>query len=162
MLFRRLVAACLAAGLISGTVLAQAAGSAAPRVRVTSAGQRISGRLVAVDANDVTIRRDGRLDPIRIPLSSLTMAEVSRGRRSRGPAWALGVAVGVIAGVGSAILIGLSNRDRGICAGCAQMMVVGPAVGVGSGLMTVHVLRSERWQSVPLVSLASLVARATP
>jgi hypothetical protein len=70
MLFRRLVAVCLAAGLISGTVLAQAAGSAAPRVRVTSAGQRISGRLVAVDANDVTIRREGKLDPIRIPLSS--------------------------------------------------------------------------------------------
>lgn len=160
--FRKLVTGCLAIGLLSGTVLAQAAGSAAPRVRVTSAGQRIGGSLLAVDANGVTIRQDGKRDPIRIPLSSLTSAEVSRGRGWRGRSWALGVTVGVVAGIGSAILVGRSGRDRGFCAACAEAMMVGPAVGAGSGLITGYALRSERWQSVPLASLAGVVAPAAP
>lgn len=160
--FRGVVTGCLAIGLIPGTVLAQTSGSAASRVRVTSAGQRISGSLLAVDASEVTIRQDGKRDPIRIALASLTSAEVSRGKGPRGRAWAIGVTVGVAAGIGSAILIARSGRDRGICAACAEAIIVGPTLGVGSGLLTAHALQAERWQSVPPASLASLVAPTVP
>jgi hypothetical protein len=80
---KRIMALVAAVALASGTLMAQTGGST-PRVRVTRAdGKRISGRLITIDVDALTLLPDGNGDPVRIPLASISAAEVSEGKRSR-------------------------------------------------------------------------------
>jgi hypothetical protein len=156
-MLKRFVAAIVTLALASGTLMAQTAGSVDPRVRVTEAGTRITGRLMTIDAQVLTLMPDGNRDPVRIPLSSISAADVSAGRRSRAFADLAGVGVGLAAiGVAGASCGGSRNVNDRSEAACEKALLIGLTVGVASGITVAHLIGRERWRAVPLTSLASL------
>jgi hypothetical protein len=159
-MLKRIVAWVAVLTLTFTTVTAQTAGSVTPRVRVTSAGTRITGRLTTVDVDAVTLLPDGNGDPIRIPLSSISRAEVSEGHRPRGIAELEGVGVGV------GVLFGFAILEWGACGlSCSSSadnaaLAGGIAAGIASGIAFAHRNRRELWRRVPIGSLASVVTPA--
>jgi hypothetical protein len=153
--------AAVAFMLSSGTLTAQTVTS---RVRVT-AGKRIHGRLVSVDGDALTLMPDGRRDPIRIPLSSISAAEVSEGKRSRAVADFAGVGIGFGAGLLTGVIAGHiaeSNcRNDPSChdflPGLGGFAIGFPVGGIATGILAAHLIGRERWRSVPVASLRSLV-----
>jgi hypothetical protein len=149
--------ALVAVTLACTTVLAQTPGSVAPRVRITYDARRVSGRLMAVDSDALTLVPDGGRDSVRVPLSSVSDAEVSEGKRSRVAADVAGIGVGFGAGFGT-ILVGLASC--GGLFGCSTSagnasVIVGVASGIASGIAVAHRIGRERWRTVPVASLAT-------
>jgi hypothetical protein len=170
-MLKRIVAWVAVLTLTVTPVMAQTPGSVTPRVRVTSAGTRISGRLITVDSDALTITPNGKHDPVRIALSSISTAEVSEGKRSRVGADLAGVGIGF----GAAFLtVVIATEINGNCQSFLSNCVgsYGPppgqtlatlAMGVGAGVVVAHLIGRERWRTVPLGSLASLITPvATP
>jgi hypothetical protein len=145
--------------LSSETLTAQTVTS---RVRVT-AGKRITGRLVSVDGDALTLMPDGSRDPMRIPLSSISAAEVSEGKRSRAVADLAGVGIGFGAGLLTGLIadnIATSNcRNDPSChnvvPGLGGFVAGFPVGGVATGILAAHLIGRERWRSVPVASLPS-------
>jgi hypothetical protein len=154
------VASVVAFMLSSGILTAQTVPS---RVRVT-AGKRITGRLVSVDGDALTLTPDNSRAPLRLPLSSITAAEVSEGKRSRAVADLAGVGIGFGAGlltgwIASGIAITNCRADpscHSFLPGLGGFAVGFPVGGVVTGIWAAHLLGRERWRSVPVASLPSL------
>jgi hypothetical protein len=142
------VALVAAVALTSGTVVAQTSGSVATRVRVTRDSNHIAGRLIMVDGDALTLVPDGTRDPVRIPLSSISAAEVSEGQRSQVVAELAGAGVGVGAGFVVFML--------GVNANAGKAIIGALALGIASDKGIAHLIGRERWRSVPITSLASL------
>jgi hypothetical protein len=156
MLFRKFAAVIAAIAVASGTLMAQTSGSTPPRMRLTLAGKYISGRLTAVDVDALTLLPDGKGDPIRIQLSSISSAEISAGKRSRAGANLAGVGVGV--GVWFGALIYGVHSCGGIFSCSNSAASTWLVVGIASGIAVAHRIRRERWRPVPLTSLTGLAA----
>jgi hypothetical protein len=145
----------------SRPLLAQSSGAAEPRVRVMSGAARISGRLIAVDADTLTIVSDAERDNIvKVPLSRITRAAISDGKRP----WPVAVLAGVGAGVGAGyfgFLVAVSGCAEAFVFGCSSSGIrTSRAVGVATGsvvgvTMTYHLVR-ERWRAVPVQTLREL------
>ena len=157
-MLKRIVALVAALTLTFTPVTAQTAGPVSPRVRVTSAGTRISGRLTTVDVDAVTLLPDGNGGPVRIPLSSISRAEVSEGHRPRGIAELEGVGVGVGVWFGT-FFLGFAACGGITCSNSASgaWFVGSVAAGIASGIAFAHRNRRELWRRVPVGSLASFV-----
>jgi hypothetical protein len=154
-MLKRVVALVAALALTFTPVMAQ---TVTPRVRVTSAGTRISGRLTTVDVDAVTLLPDGNGDPVRMPLSSISRAEVSEGHRPRGVAELEGVGVGVGVWFGT-LFLGFVACGGITCSNSASIasFVGSVAAGIASGIAFAHRNRRELWRKVPIGSLARLV-----
>jgi hypothetical protein len=157
----RFIVSVVAFMLLSGPLTAQTVTS---RVRVT-AGKRITGRLVAVDSEALTVVPDGSGNPMRIPLSSVSAAEVSEGKRSRTVADLAGVGIGFGAGLLTAVIAGhiaTSNcrsdpSCHDILPGLGAAVIGFPVGGVATGMLAAHLIGREHWRSVPVTLLPSLV-----
>ena len=157
----RSIALTLAAALLTpcATLGAQAVPlSPGARVRVTTPSEphaRQVGTLIAVGADSIHLRRDGRADSLSIPLAQVTAIELSQGQRTQGRR---GMGIGFLAGAGFGVLIGLADGDdppenfiqfsaaEKAMLGGAVLGAVGGVVGGVAGLAS----RTERWQRVPL------------
>jgi hypothetical protein len=138
--------------------------SVTPHVRISrQPGEHLTGRLLTIDADALTIMPDDQRAPVRIPLSSISTAEVSEGKRSRVIADLAVIGVGV----GASLLIGTivsSGNCRKNCrlespiAVALPTVVLGSLGGVASGFAIAHLIGRERWRKVPIASLASLVS----
>jgi hypothetical protein len=131
----------------STPLAAEEAGAA--RVRVTASDRRLSGDLVAVDETALLVRRDGRQEPDRIPLDSVTSIErqVRRGGKKRGLGLGLltGAAIGAVAGYAAGEDCGPDafvcfDRPTTAASGAVVFGVLGMAIGA-------LVAPGERWES---------------
>jgi hypothetical protein len=150
---KQFIAMIAAVALASGALMAQTIDPVVTRVRITHDGYRIAGRLMKVDRDAVTLVRDGTDDPVRIPLSSISAAEVSEGKRSR----AVAVLTGIGVGFGAMEATGLSACNIGD-GGCATVALL---IGIASGIAIARLIGHERWRRVPITSLPS-TASMTP
>jgi hypothetical protein len=160
-MLKRIVALVAVLTLTFPPVMAQ---TVTPRVRVTSAGTRISGRVATVDVDALTLLPDGNGDPIRIPLSSISRAEVSEGHRPRGVAELEGVGVGVGVWFGT-FFLGFAACGGAFSNKCSDSwlhawFVGSVAAGIASGIAFTHRNRRELWRRVPIGSIASLITPA--
>src|SRR4030095_14258814 len=82
-----------------------------PRVRLTApsvSGERLVGTVVASDEATLTLQRHDGEDTLQVPLQAITTIEVGRHRSRRGK----GAAIGALAGLGSAVAIGLASGEE--------------------------------------------------
>ncbi len=164
MLFRKFAAVIIAIAVASGALMAQTSGPTPPRLRLTLAGKHISGRLTVVDVDAVTLLPDGHRDPMRVPLSSISAAELSEGKRSRAVADLAGVGIGFGAGLLTALIAGhiaTSNCQHDpschdFLPGLGAAAVGFPVGGVATGMLVAHLIGREHWRPVPVGSLPSL------
>jgi hypothetical protein len=119
------------------------------RVRVTVSDRRLSGKLVAVDETALLLRRDGREEPDRIPLDSVTSLErqVRRGGKKRGLWLGLlsGAAIGAVAGYAAGDDCGRESfvcfdRPTTAASGAILFGVLGTAIGA-------IVAPGEKWEA---------------
>jgi hypothetical protein len=165
-LLKRFIALIAAVTFAPMNVAAQTPpGSVTPHVRISrQPGEHLTGRLLTIDANALTIMPDGQGAPVRIPLSSISTAEVSEGKRSRVIAdlAGIGVGVGVSVLIGTIVLSGnekVGPLESPIARGLPAV-VFGGLGGAASGFAIAHLIGRERWRQVPITSLVSLVTPA--
>jgi hypothetical protein len=102
---------------------------------------------------------------IHVPLSSVSEAAVSAGKRSR--------TIIVLAATGAAVgatifgfLLGLTYCGKALffCSDEAERNArrIGVVAGAAVGVAAAERLRSERWRSIPVASLRDLVTPAEP
>jgi hypothetical protein len=114
------------------------------RVRVTSAGVpggRVTGRLVGLDADKLTIL-DSREQQASLPIEQVVKLEKSVSRRSR---WPEGAVVGALAFLAATC----STYDCGDSDSVQGMVIVG-SVGAGLGALVGRLFHSEKWRDLPL------------
>ncbi|NIM49030.1 MAG: hypothetical protein GTO22_07195 [Gemmatimonadales bacterium] len=131
--------------------------------------ERSVGTLKAAPADTLLLELHGRVDPLAMPLSSVTKLEVQRGRKAA--TWT-GAGIGAVAGavVGAVIAVatfeepapcewfcfdfGPSDAGEAAVMGLAGGATLGFLVGLGVGAL----FKTDRWEEVPLdrlrVSLA--------
>ena len=147
-------------GLAAGAPVPQPLFEAGARVRVTwgpGEGRRATGRVLQDDGNTLVLTVDhGRRPPLRIEWLSVRQIEIPSGQR-RNPG--RGALVGALAlGIPLALLATYSCGMAGLgwepgdspptsAAGCAG---VGLATGTALGAAVGSVVRTDRWQRVPL------------
>lgn len=112
-------------------------------------GKRLTGTLLAQDAESVTIRAAGHAQPLRIPREALASMEVSRGRGSR----LTGALVGLGVGFALGFALGSSCDDSGsiidLC-GADFGLAVGAVIGLPGALIGLAVPPAERWEHVAI------------
>ncbi len=141
-----------AAGLLIPLASLEAQLQPGQRVRITAPHLGISkhsGILVAVDGDTLTV------DTLRVALMNVTRLEVHRGRKSHAR---MGAVVGAIAlgGFGAAFQPlsgsheGDCSRSDTICLGRGASAAIGAAVGGLFGAVVGALIKTERWEEVPL------------
>jgi hypothetical protein len=122
------------------------------RVRITSTAvqARPEGLVVALDESVVTLAADGG-SLVKIPLTSITVLEVSLGRKRN---WLKGAAIGAAAGLASGLFMKVDpdNCEGGVEAFCSRAealeinAVIFALLGAGIGAA----IKSDRWSIVTL------------
>jgi hypothetical protein len=123
---------------------------------------RMEGTFVAVSRDTFRLQTEMQVTPSTIPFTSISQLEVSRGRKSH---TLLGLAVGSLVGLGAGALAGgsvdcyaLGFRDDGVTCvliGAGAGLVAGSILGAVTGAL----IRTERWEEVPLEQVRLQVAR---
>ena len=124
------------------------------RVRVTAPSAspgRLEGTVVTLTGEDIVVDQRGG-DQVTIPLQSVTLLEVSRGRKSK---LLLGLGLGFVGGAGAGAAIipercGLDFPEAGCRAVGATVGAVGGAL---FGAIVGALIKTERWEEVPLDQL---------
>ncbi len=115
------------------------------RVRVSFDGERRSGTVVALESD--TLALQSRRGTLQLLIASVTRLEVSRGRKSFGAG--KGALVGLL--VGAALGAALDNRrDLGRYQALAEGATVGTLLGAVGGAL----IKTDRWEEVPLERLS--------
>ena len=128
------------------------------RIRVTAPAlgvDKLVGTSVEADATRIRVQADDQASPMTISLTDVTRLEVSQGQKSRVGRGAL-IGLGVGAGVGAVLGFVLGSEaciDSGsTCPGFGALVVGGGlgilGAGVGAGIGAL--IKSERWEEVPL------------
>ena len=113
------------------------------------------GVLDRLQADSLYVEQDRSENSAEIPLTDLTMFEVSRGRRNN---TVKGMAVGTAFGFGVGFLAGFLTCSDGACAvsGAEAGLIYG-GIGAGMGLLLGVAIGAatsgERWEVVPLMDL---------
>ncbi len=127
------------------------------RIRVTApvlGADKMVGMLVEVDASRLRVQADDQASPMTISLADMTRLEVSQGRKSNAlKGLGIGALIGAPIGVALGVAVSSESGDNQcyhnagcIAIGGAAVGVVGALVGLGIGAL----LKSERWEEVPL------------
>jgi len=123
-----------------------------------SANDWIIGSLLSLVVDTLMLKIEDQPHPSVLRLSSLTMLEVSRGRKSRSLAGAgIGFAVG--AGIGAFLIKGtsendLSDRDAALI-GAGLMAIPGTLIGAIVGASK----SGEKWETVNLDQIRSGISK---
>ncbi len=132
------------------------------RVRITAPGCGMHQRVTAFEEFG---GRKLLLTTATCPLDSVTMAEVSRGRKSRVlDGMAIGFVSGVVIGAGYGVtycVVGGCNVAYTVLVGGFGMLFGAPpglALGVLGGIVATLAVPGERWEEVPLDRLRVSVA----
>ena len=148
-------------GLVGGFLLLAALATAdetppleaGARVRVVvSSGQgRLTGGLLAVDNERLTLQIENEKTPRVLPRAEVTALAVSAGRRSRGRGALLGAGVGVVVGA----VIGFAggddpNVDEGGLTASENAVEGAGIFGAIGALIGLAIPPGERWKEVPL------------
>ena len=126
------------------------------RVRVTAPGLGVpsrDGTLRLLDADSLVMRPNGGRSRLVIPLASVTRFEVHRGRKSRAP---IGALVGALALGAYGFAIGDdSGLDcaEGPCIGRGPVAATGAVAGLLLGAVIGALIKTDRWEEVPLDQL---------
>jgi hypothetical protein len=129
------------------------------RMRVTLAASLLTGTVLGIDDNALTLKVKNSNVPAIIPRSDINRLEISRGVHS---------AAGWGAGIGFLALAALSLpawQGCGSCSGSApaRFVMFYGALGAGLGAGIGYAIRAERWEGVPAsrvqVGLAPLPGR---
>jgi hypothetical protein len=152
----------------SGAV-AQVGGPVQPgqRVRVQSTVAHtpvLIGAVEAVGTDTLVVRRaDGAGAGVAtaMPLSSIARLQVSRGRHSK---WLTGLALGAGVGAASGAVIGAAtHKDNDILFSTGDNAVLGAIVftpvGALTGMVIGLLVKTERWQTVPLDRVSPSMGR---
>ncbi len=119
--------------------------SAGARVRLTSEGRRLTGRLASID--DTTIRLlndDGTLSAV-LERSRVSRVEVSWGKRRR---VLKGMLIGASAGLASMAALGPTVCDQQLFCeppSAAHSALVGAVAGAGWGALIGHFVKGDAW-----------------
>ncbi len=144
------LALCLfpAVGLLIPLATLEAQLQPGQRVRITAPNLGISkhsGILVAADGDTLTV------DTLRVALMNVTRLDVHRGRKSR---VAAGLGIGALTGAATLAVIGASLnicQREDLEASCAGIGAgVGAVGGSLVGLVIGAVIKTDRWEEVPL------------
>jgi hypothetical protein len=115
------------------------------RVRALSQPDRVTGRVVALDHETLTLEIAGRTLPLTLPRREITAMDVSAGRRSRARHALIGAAVGAALGLVAA----RTTSDSGNPYLDAQAGAAGTLLLASAGaLVGVAIPPGERWRSV--------------
>jgi hypothetical protein len=139
-------------------VVAQVGGPVQPgqRVRVSRIEHTpaIIGEIGAIVADTLIVRHPGGLGgtaTTAIPLSSIARLQASRGQRSK---WATGLLVGLGVGVGGGAVVGAATCHGDLLLTTGDCAVMGAAlfgaIGAVSGTVVGLLVKTERWETVPL------------
>lgn len=135
------------------------------RVRITApcsftAGDcRFEGSLARIGADTITLTVFG--SPVHRSLSTVRRLEVSRGRRSHR---LLGAGLGFVVGAGVTYVVLRSGGSTALCnqsanqdaigtRECIALAALGGAAGAGLGALAGGMIKSERWEDVPIERL---------
>ena len=125
------------------------------RVRVLAPGispDRVVGTVVSLDADTLMLKDGGQIAPSKIPLTSVTRLDVSRGHKSGAGKGAL---IGAIVGAAGGTVLGIVFYNHpGDEGKQSSPLIVVPAlaslVGAGLGAIIGLPFKTERWKKVPL------------
>jgi len=158
--------AVLLAAVAGSTVLAQAPAPVQPgqRVRVRSTvahTPELTGVVEAVRPDTLIVRDDDRSVPTAVLLATVDRLQVSRGRHSH---WITGAAVGFAVGAATGVIAGVAgHNDADWLFGSGASAFLGAVllapIGAGTGAVVGLLVRTERWQTVPLDAIGPGVAR---
>jgi hypothetical protein len=155
----------LVAAVASSAAVAQVGGPVQPgqRVRVRSTiahAPELTGVVETVRPDTLMVRDGDRGVATAVPLSSIDRLQVSQGRHSK---WLTGLVVG--AGVGAvtgAIIGAATHKENDILFSTGDNAVLGAVVFTPVGALTGTVIgllvKTERWQTVPLDRVSPSVA----
>jgi hypothetical protein len=130
------------------SVLADPPESPAPGIRVRLTAPEVSGKplvgtLTALERDSLSLRPEGRLQPITLPRTAVTKWEISQGLQAntgKGAAW--GFLGGAALGAGLA-----ASEWEGVGAPLVYAGFIG-GLGAGIGALLGALHKTERWQEV--------------
>ncbi len=152
---RQQLAALLVSALMIPRLVSGQAVLPGDRVRLSHPGEGTrTGTVVALTADTLEVRFEGRTEPAHLPLAQLTRLDVSRGREpgkrsGAGVGFLLGAAIG---GIGGAV----SSTDcsaNDFCAGPGPSALMGALVLGGVGALIgrgYYMAPFEKWEPVSL------------
>jgi hypothetical protein len=154
------------AGVVWSNAAAQTQASVQPgqRVRVRSTvahTPELVGVVETIKPDTLMVRDDDRSMATAVPLATVDRLQVSRGRHSK---WITGAAVGFVVGAGTGAILGAAGHNEsdfifgpGASAflGAVLLAPVGALTGTVVGLL----VKTERWQTVPLGRVGPSVGR---
>ena len=153
---RRSIAAVLVGVLVFPPLASAQTLAPGTRVRFSHPGEgRRTGAVIALAADTLEVRIDGRAEAARLPIDQISRLEVSRGMqrqplRRAGIGFVVGAAIGAI---GVAAEESGCHRETEFCLGAGGGALVGGifygAVGGVLGLAA-GVIPSEKWERVPI------------
>ena len=124
------------------------------RVRLRMTGERdlLTGKVLEIDGAALVLARGREGGVLRVPLASLDRLEVARGRRHRA---GMGAAIGFVPGAlfGGTVGLYIACSEQVGCSPVGPVLVgglLGGAATGGLGALIGLVIRSDRWQAVPL------------
>jgi hypothetical protein len=116
------------------------------RIRVTAPGlsdEPLVGTLTALEQDALSLRPEGRLEPVRIPRTAVTKWEMSQGLQANtGKGAAFGFLGGAAVGAGLA-----ASEWDGIEAPLIYAAFIG-AAGAGVGALLGALYRTEKWKEI--------------
>jgi hypothetical protein len=133
--------------------------TARPTAGADRAECRSEGSLVLVRADTVTLDVAG--STTRYGLGAVSRVDVSRGHRSY---WLVGAGAGLVVGTGVTFAVLNSGGSTSLCnqsenqdamssGACLGLTALGGLAGVGLGALIGGLVRSERWEELPLERL---------
>jgi hypothetical protein len=159
--------ALMVIGLMVAPVATIAAQQAPPvkagdRVRVIApgvSGSPFVGAVVALEADSLVVHDS--MDTWRLSLASVEKVDLSQGRKSHA---LLGAGIGFVVGGGVAIAVLYTGGSTSLCdqsanqdamnsGECIGLTALGGAAGAGLGAIIGGLIRTERWQNIPLERL---------
>lgn len=154
------------AGLAWSAAAAQAQTPLQPgqRVRVRSTvahTPEVAGVFEGVRGDSLMVRDDDRSVATAVPLATVDRLQVSRGRHSH---WITGAAIGFAVGAATGVIAGVAGHNDAdwlFSSGASAFLgaVLLAPVGAVTGLVVGLMVRTERWQTVPLDDIGPGVAR---
>jgi len=157
---RLVVPLVLAAAPLAGQQAPALEPGARIRVTVDGAGPHVQVGVYQGVRDTILVLQAGSA-PISIPLGRLRQVEVSRGRKGH---WRAGAGVGFLVGVGAAVAFEAGsgstapcdqeqNQDAMSSGECLGIAAAGVALSTGLGALVGGLVRTERWQEVPVEGL---------
>ncbi len=119
--------------------------------------KHVVGSVVSLDRDTLVLNAEGRAAPLALPLASVSVLEVHRGRKSRvGRGALIGLGVGVAVGGVSGFGLCEMDETKSGCEfhehilGSLAIGAYGGVLGAGIGALIGLVARTDRWETVPL------------